>query len=43
MRDLDENTISSRYACVDFSKNYGFPSLLSRDPYILSIGPKFDG
>ena len=43
MRDLDTSTISSRYACLDFLKIYGFPNPFPKDAYFLRNGPKFNG
>ena len=43
MRGLDAATISSRYACVDFSKKIGFLNIFPKNAYFLSIGSKFDG
>ena len=43
MKNLEADTIISRYACLDFSQIYGFPNSLPKDEYFLRNGPKFNG
>jgi hypothetical protein len=43
MKNLEADTIISRYACLDFSQIYGFPNPLPKDEYFLRNGPKFNG
>ena len=43
MKNSDAAILVSRYACIDFSKIYGFPNPFPKDAYFLRNGPKFNG
>ena len=43
MKNSEAESLISRYACLDFSRIYGFPNPLPKDEYCLRNGPKFNG
>jgi len=43
MKNSDVESLISRYACLDFSRIYGFPNPLPKDEYCLRNGLKFNG
>jgi hypothetical protein len=43
MKNLEADTIISRYACLDFLQTYGFLNPLPKDEYFVRNGPKFNG
>lgn len=43
MKDPEAAILSSRYACIDFSRIHGFPNHFPKDAYFLRNGPKFNG
>ena len=43
MKNSDASILVSRYACIDFSKIYGFPNPFPKDTFFLWNGTKFNG
>ena len=43
MKNSNDATIVSKYACFDFSQIHGLPNPLPKDEYFLRNGPKFNG